>query len=104
MLHRSVDEFFDAGEFNDRIKLSNNLSAPHPENCAVHKNVVSARKLGMEPGAHFEKRTDAAVNFCVPRGGFRDSRQYFEERAFTRSVSADYADDFTALHLKGDVP
>ena len=57
----------------------------------------------METGAHLQQRPHAAVDFHPTGCGIGYARQYFQDSAFSRTVSSDEADHLAALDLKGDI-
>jgi len=74
VLDGSVNEFFELGEGHDFVELAGDFGFGHAENGAGEKRVFAARELGMEAGADFEQRADAAVNFRPTFSGPGDSR------------------------------
>ncbi len=98
VLHGCIQEFLDAGEGDDSIKLSGDLFFLHAENGAVQEYVLAARELRVETGTDFEEGADAAAQDDLTFGGRSNLREYFEECGFAGTVRTDDADDFAALH------
>jgi hypothetical protein len=101
--HRRIEELFDAGEVDDGVELFLDFGAFHAEDGAIEEDIFAAGEFGVEAGADFEERADAAVEFDGAGGGFGDAGEDFEEGGLAGAVAADDAHDFTGLDVEGDV-
>ncbi len=98
-----VEEALHAREVDDLVEARGDLGAPHAEDRAVEVDVLAARELGVEAGAHLEQAADAAAQLDAPRRRLGDARQDLEQRALARAVAADDAEHLAAPHLEVDV-
>ncbi len=95
VLHGRVDELFDFGERDDLVELPFDFRPLHAEDRAVQEDVLAAGQLGMEAGADFEERSDAADDARAAARRRRDARQNLQQRRLARAVAADDADDLS---------
>ena len=103
MLDGRVNEFFEFGEGHDFVELAGDFGFGHAENGAGEEGVFAAGELGMEAGADFEERADAAVDFGPAFGGASDAGEDFEQRGLAGAIAADEAEDFAFADGEGDV-
>ncbi len=71
-----------------------------PENRGVQIYVFAAREFGIEAGAEFEERRDAAVNRNRPGARLQNAGADLQERAFAASVFPHDAKCFAAVHFE----
>src|SRR4029077_16119397 len=102
-LDRCVDEGLDLGEVDDLVELLPNLRSLHSQDAAVEVDVLTPRQIGMKSGRHFDQRAETSIDPHEARVRTNDARHDLEERAFTRTVGTDDADDFPTLELKAHV-
>src|SRR5207245_4603541 len=86
VLDGRVNEFFELGEGDDFVEFAGDFAAGHPQDGAGEKRVLAAGKLGMEAGADFEERADAAVNLGPALGGARAGGGGSGERGLASGV------------------
>ena len=101
--HRRVDELFDFGEGHDLVELPSDLDARHAEDCAVQKDVLATRELGMKSNTDFQQARNAAIQVRRSLGRLGDPADDFQQRALARSVAADHADHFTVVQIERHV-
>jgi hypothetical protein len=102
-LDRRIEEVFHFRERHDLVELAGNLAAAHPQDAAVHVDVLAARQLGVKAGPHFQEAPHPAAELDPPARRLGDPREDFQKRALARAVAADDADDLARLDLEGDV-
>ncbi len=103
VLHGSVDEAFDLGEGDDFVELAADLLPRHPQDRTVEVDVLAPGELPVEARPHFEQRPHPAADPRLPFRGFGDAGKDLEERALSRAVASDDAEDFAAADFEGDV-
>jgi len=57
----------------------------------------------VEPGTHFQKRTNLAVNFGISLRGLGNTAENLEKRGLAGSVAANNPNRFASLYLKGNI-
>src|SRR5262249_9730875 len=75
----------------------------HAEDAAIEVDVFAACEFRMEAGADFQKAADTAVDFDMTGRPLGNLAEDLQQRAFSRAVAADDADDSGGLHLEGDI-
>src|SRR5205807_1969610 len=100
---RRVQVLLDAGEVDDLIEAALDVGSAHPHDGAVEVDVLPASELGMEAGANFQQRADAAVDNGTSRAGLGDAREHFEQGALAGAVAANDAHGLAVLDLERDV-
>ena len=98
-----IDEVADLGEGGDVLVALVDLARGEPEDGAVQIDVVAAAEFGVESGAEFEQRGDAAVNTDRAGSGMQDPGHHLQERALAGAVLPDDAEGLAALDLEADV-
>src|SRR2546422_5595490 len=98
MFDRGVDKLLNFGKGHYLIKLLPDLGVLHAEDRTVQKDILAPGQLRLKACAHFEQRSNPAVNVGIAFRGFSNSREDFEQSALPRSVAADDADDFAVLY------
>ena len=101
--YRRVQELVNLGEGYDFVKLLLDFSSLHAYDSAVEIDVLPARKLGMEAGAHLQKRANSSVYLDTALRGRGDAREDFQYSSLTTSIPADNTYSFTTIDLEGDV-
>src|SRR5690242_8710976 len=103
VLNGGVDELFEFGEGHDFVELAGDFRFGHAENGAGEKRVFAPGQLGMEAGADFEERADAAVDFRPAFGGASDAGEDLEQRGFAGAIAADEAENFAFVDVERNV-
>ena len=98
-----VDEIAQFGKINDCLFLLPDLLFCHPDEGAVHVNILEAGHLVVEPCAEFEKTGHFAVNLDGAAVGDHDAGEYLQKRGLPRPVLPDDPERLAVLHFKGDV-
>src|SRR5262249_2476358 len=93
----------DAGEVDDLVEAADDLGAAQPEDRPVEEDVLAARELRMEAGAHLEQAADAAMDLGAARRRRRDAREDLQQGALAGAVAADDADRLAARDLEAHV-
>jgi hypothetical protein len=88
-LDRGVEEAFHLGELDDLVEAFVDVRSTHPEYRPVEVDVLLARQLGVEAGAHLQQRSDRSAKDRAPLGGLRDSGQQLEQRGLSCPVPPD---------------
>ena len=99
-LDRLVDEVADLSEFSDVREFAVHLLGGESKNRRVQIDVIAAREFGIEAGAEFEQRRDAAVNVHRAGGGLQNSRADLQQRALAAAILPDDAEGFAAVALR----
>src|SRR2546422_8558362 len=103
MFDRGVDKLLNFGKGHYLIKLLPDLGVLHAEDRTVQKDILAPGQLRLKACAHFEQRSNPAVNISVAFSRFGNAREDLEQRALPRSVAADDADDFAVLYFERNV-
>src|ERR1035437_7616409 len=98
-----VDEGADLGEALDVFVAFVDLAGGEAEDGAVEVDVVAAAEFGVEAGAQFEQRGDAAVDGHGAGVGMEDAGDHLEGGAFPGAVLTDNAESLAALYFEGEV-
>src|SRR5207247_521707 len=102
-LYRRIDKFVDAREINNRIKLLSYFVTRHSQNGAIEEDVFTARKFLVKSCANLQQAADTTVQVDCAFAHFGNSRQDFQQRALTGSVSTDDTDDFSGFNLEAHI-
>jgi hypothetical protein len=70
---------------------------------ALEIDVLPAGELGIEAGAQFQQRGDAAVDDDRSGRGLEDAADQLQQGALAGAVAADDADRFAAPDVEGDI-
>src|SRR5690606_18282517 len=103
VFHRHVDELLKTGEGYNLVETCFHLGAAEPEDGTVQEDVFPAGQLGVETGAKFQERRDAAADPHMATRRLKNPGEQFQAGAFPRAVGADYAQHGAGRHLKRDV-
>src|SRR5215831_15344845 len=86
---RGIEKLLDLSERHNLVELAFDFAPPHPEQRAVHKDVLAAGELHVKPRANFQQAAHPAVDISVSRRWLGNARQPPEESAFARTVATD---------------
>src|SRR5262245_66486899 len=103
LLHRSFEKVPDFGEANDIIEFAIDFRPGHTEDGAVKIDIFAPGQLTMETRTNFKQagHSTADLNTAFRRLG--DAAQYFEQRAFARSVAANDPADLTFTDIEANI-
>jgi hypothetical protein len=79
------------------------LGPRHAADGAVQADVLAARQLRVEAGAHLQEACHPALDGDVAGAWLGDAREDLEERGLAGTVAADDTHHLTTLDLEGDV-
>jgi len=99
-LDRRFDEFFDFSEGDDFVEFALDLGFLHAEDGAIEVDVLAAGQLRVKAGADLEQAAHPPVDLRLAFGRLSDSRQQFEQRAFTGAVAPNHAQHLTLLDIE----
>src|SRR5258706_8190616 len=99
-LYLGVDKLLDAGEGDDSIEAFVNLSLSHAKNRSVEIDILPTRQFFVESGSHFQQGRNAPLNLDIPFSRVRNLRQDLEQRALSRSVFPNDADNFSLVDVE----
>lgn len=100
---RFVDEVGQAGEVDDLVEQGEGAAAGQAEEGGVEVDVLAAGEIGVEAGAEFEERGDAAVDGDAAVVGLGQAGDEAEQGAFAGAVGADDGHVFALFDAKGDI-
>lgn len=103
LFYGAVHEVADFGEGGDGGEGGFDFGAGETDDLAVEDDVFAAGEFGVEAGAEFEERGDAAGGDDSSAGGLHDAGDDLEEGAFAGAVRADEGEDFAGFHGDGDI-
>jgi glutaminyl-peptide cyclotransferase len=98
-----MDEIADLGEGLNEWQVALHLGTADTHNFAIDEDVLAPRELGIEAGAEFEQRGDAATSDDAPGGRLENAADDLQQRALAAAVGSDQADDFAAFDAEGDI-
>src|SRR5215510_3513274 len=102
-LDRGIEKLLDLSERHNLVELAFDFAPPHPEQRAVHKDVLATGQLHVKTRANFQQAAHPAVDIGVSRRRLGNARQHPEEGAFPRAVAADDANDFALVNFEIDI-
>src|SRR5262245_57009374 len=91
------------GKCDYLIKLLAYLALPHSEYSAVQKDIFSPSQLTMKSRSDFKQTGCPAAQCHAALGGFRDTAENLEQRAFACPVSADDTDNLSSFDVEANV-
>src|ERR1700730_6379782 len=98
--HRRVDELLQLGKLHDLVEAPGHFALGEPEHDAVDEDVFAPGDLGMETGAQFDERRDAAPQRHSTRRGPGDAGHQLQRGALARPVAADDAVGLPRRHVE----
>ena len=102
-LDRHVEEALDFGEFHDAGEARLDLATRHPQDRAVHEDVLAAREFQMETRADLEQTRNAPTDPDPSLGRRGDPREQLEQRALPRAIPSDDTDHLTLGDREGQI-
>ncbi len=102
-LDRCIDKALHTGKFDDFVEAAFDLAVAHPQDCAVHEDVLATSEFRMEARPYFQQRADVTANPGVAGGRRADARQELEQRALACAVPSNHAHHFARHDIERDI-
>ena len=100
----SVEKVLDLGEVDDLIEFLRDLSASHPQDRAIEKDVLAPRELMVKPCTDFEQASCPSIDAKSPFSRNRDPAEKFKERTLPGSVLPDNPNNLALVDVQGHIP
>ena len=102
-LHRRIDKLSAFGEFDDILQLLIDLFFSHPQNRAVHIDILPAGQLRMKSRADLQHGRNPSVQADHSAAWHSNSGDQFKQSGLSCTISPDNPDPLSGLQLKGHI-